>query len=378
MSTIPPSPPPFTWITEPQALLAFIESLRTDHPIALDTEADSLHHYRESVCLIQISHQGQHFLVDPLNSFSLNELWPALGRHTWILHGADFDLRMLRRAGAQEPLSIFDTLIGAQLLGISAMSYGALVTQYCNITLDKRNQKADWSRRPLSNSMLEYAVQDTCFLETIAASMTIQLRDAGRLEWHRQSCNRVLCASRILKDTDPENQWRLSGSALMIPEAQAILKELWLWRENEAEQADQPVFKILHNELLLELAVWAARHKKVPPMGAPGWPRRTQDGRIERMAEAIERGRNAEPIPQLPRGPRPVHNREMELRIEKLRVHREQIAAELKLDATLLASKSILLDIARDPVEAPDRLIAELRWCPWQWELLKPALVKVV
>ncbi len=90
----------FLWVNTPKALDYFITNLRGYFPIALDTEADSLHHYRESVCLIQVTHAGQHFLIDPLDTFPLAELWPPTSRHTWILHGADFDLRMLRRAGA--------------------------------------------------------------------------------------------------------------------------------------------------------------------------------------------------------------------------------------------------------------------------------------
>jgi hypothetical protein len=92
------------------------------------------------------------------------------------------------------------------------------------------------------------------------------------------------------------------------------------------------------------------------------------------MAEAIVRGRAAPPIPQLPRSPRPVQNRDMEVRFEKLRVHRDKVAAELKIEATILAPKSTLLDISREPETAAERLISEYRWSPWQWELLKPAL----
>ena len=117
----------FLWVNTPQALDTFITNLRGYFPIALDTEADSLHHYRESVCLIQVTHDSRHFLIDPLDDFPLEELWPPTSRHTWILHGADFDLRMLRRAGAPEPQAVFDTMLAAQLLGLKAFGYGALV-----------------------------------------------------------------------------------------------------------------------------------------------------------------------------------------------------------------------------------------------------------
>jgi ribonuclease D len=365
----------FLWVNTPRALDHFITSLRGYFPLALDTEADSLHHYRESVCLIQVTHAEQHFLLDPLGEFPLDELWPPTSRHTWILHGADFDLRMLRRAGAPEPQAVFDTMLAAQLLGMKAFGYGALVEQICGITLDKGSQKADWSRRPLSQAMIEYAVQDTQYLEPIAETLGKQLAEKGRLFWHEQSCARVVATSRIVRETDPENEWRLSGSALLAPEAQAIVRELWYWREREAESVDLPVFKVLHNELLLDLAVWSAQNPRVPPMGAPCWPRRSSPQRSERLAEAIERGRQAPPIPRPPRAERPPRDREAEVRMEKIRVHRDAVAAELGIDPTVLAPKSILQEIARQPETAAPALIAENRWCPWQWELLKPGLV---
>jgi ribonuclease D len=365
----------FLWVNTPRALDHFITSLRGYFPLALDTEADSLHHYRESVCLIQVTHAEQHFLLDPLGEFPLDELWPPTSRHTWILHGADFDLRMLRRAGAPEPQAVFDTMLGAQLLGLKAFGYGALVEQFCGITLDKGSQKADWSRRPLSPAMIEYAVQDTQYLEPIAETLGKQLAEKGRLFWHQQSCARVVAVSQILRESDPENEWRLSGSALLAPEAQAIVRELWYWRKREAESVDLPVFKVLHNELLLDLAVWCAQNQRVPPMGAPCWPRRSSPARSERLAEAVERGRRAPPIPRPPRTERPPRDREAEVRMEKIRIHRDAVAAELGLDPTVLAPKSILQEIARQPETAAPTLIAENRWCSWQWELLKPGLV---
>ncbi len=367
----------FIWVNTPQALDYFITSLRGYFPLALDTEADSLHHYRESVCLIQVTHAEQHFLIDPLDSFPLDELWPPTSRHTWILHGADFDLRMLRRAGAPEPQAVFDTMLAAQLVGEKAFGYGALVERFCGITLNKTSQKADWSRRPLSQMMIDYAVQDTQYLEPIAEALGALLDEKGRRTWHEQSCARVVASSQIVREDDPENDWRISGSALLSPQAQAIVRELWHWREKEAESVDLPVFKVLHNELLLDLAVWCAENPKISPMGAPRWPQRTSPQRAERLIDAIDKGRQAPPVPRLPRAERPPRDKDAEVRMEKLRLHRDAIAADLGLDPTVIAPKSTLQDVARNPDTAPDRLIGENRWCAWQWELLKPSIMQV-
>jgi ribonuclease D len=283
---------------------------------------------------------------------------------------------MLRRAGAPEPQAVFDTMLAAQLIGLKAFGYGALVDQFCGKTLDKKSQKADWSRRPLSREMIDYAVQDTQYLEPLADILGQKLDELGRRGWHEESCARVVATSQVVREPDPENEWRIAGSALLTPEAQAIVKELWHWREKEAESADLPVFKVMHGELLLDLADWCAANPKVPPMGASCWPRRTSPGRGERLIEAIERGRAAPPIPRQPRPERPARDRAAEQRMEKLRMHRDKVADELKLDPTVIAPKSTLHEIARQPETAAAALIAENRWCPWQWELLKPGLAE--
>ena len=367
----------FLWVNTPQALDIFINNLRGYFPIALDTEADSLHHYRESVCLIQVTHDSRHFLIDPLDTFPLDELWPPTSRHTWILHGADFDLRMLRRAGAPEPQAVFDTMLAAQLLGLKAFGYGALVEKFCGITLDKGSQKADWSRRPLSQTMIDYAVQDTEYLEPIAEALGAQLDEKKRREWHEQSCARVVAASQVLREEDPENEWRISGSALMSPQALAIVKELWYWREKEAETVDLPVFKVLHSELLLDLAGWCAEIPVSLPWahraGRNAFPRRALSGSSTPLSGAATRRPFRVPlvgnVRRATRRPRSAW--------KSLRVHRDAVAADLAIDPTVIAPKSILQDIARNLDTAAARLIAENRWCQWQWDLLKPAVAVV-
>jgi len=222
--------------------------------------------------------------------------------------------------------------------------------------------------------MIDYAVQDTQYLEPIAEIMGRQLAEKGRLEWHEQSCARVVAASQFVKETDPDTEWRISGSALFRPEAAAILRELWYWREREAEAADLPVFKVMHNELMLDLAKWCAEHPRVPPMGAPCWPRRSSGPRADRLMAAIDKGRRADPIAPLPRAERPQRDRAAELRMEKVRAYRDKVANELGIDPTVIAPKSTLQDISRDPENAGPALIAESRWCQWQWELVKPGL----
>lgn len=367
----------FLWVDDEETLRQLVALLRPSDPLALDTEADSLHHYKESVSLVQIAQAGLHFLVDPLAKLDLSPLWKKMSSGIWILHGADFDLRMMRRIGAKEPGQVFDTMLGAQILGFSAFGYAALVEHFYGTKLSKKNQKADWSIRPLNRSMLDYAVQDTRYLEGILHEMTQLLYMEGRLEWHEQSCARVVRTSLISREEEPGNEWRLTGSNRLTPQGLAILKSIWHWREQEAEKADLPVFKVMNNDMLLDLAQWASESLKMPPPAFPHWPHRMSHTRNEKLIAAVEEGRTAEPIAKLPSKPRLRHDAKADARMEKLRKGRDEIAEKLKLDASFIASKSTLLEIARDPENGPAKLVAEDRWCPWQAELIKPVITSL-
>ncbi|HSI86430.1 MAG TPA: HRDC domain-containing protein [Candidatus Methylacidiphilales bacterium] len=360
----------YLWIDQPDSLARLVEHLRDDTPIAIDTEADSLHHYRESVCLVQLTQRGEHFLLDPFAKLDLTDLWARLHNTVWVLQGADFDLRMLRRLGAREPAAVFDTMLAGQLLGLPAVGYAALVERYFGIVLCKKNQKADWSRRPLSQSMLEYAMQDTQHLEPLAARQQEDLIAAGRLEWHRQSCARVVRLSLIQRGGD-EDAWRISGSNKLSPGALAVLRRVWEWREGEAERMDRPTFKVYANEALLSLAIWADAHRRLPPYAWAHWPHHMRQGGSTRLATAVEQGREDSPMSRLSSGSRPQPNPAADQRLEKLRVKREEVAAREKLDPSLIAAKSILTTIAHNPDAGATQLIQQDRWCPWQAELME-------
>src|SRR5438132_4867795 len=150
--------------------------------VAIDTEADSLHSYREKLCLLQVSvpasrtdssrgEPGHDYVVDPLANVDLRPLCAALANKETVLHGADFDLRLLRRSLDFAPKRIFDTVIAARLIGIREFSLVALVERYFGIRLTKGSQKANWSRRPLPARMEEYAINDTHYLLPLADSL---------------------------------------------------------------------------------------------------------------------------------------------------------------------------------------------------------------
>jgi ribonuclease D len=172
----------YVYVRERAAMERLIQRISAAERVAVDTEADSLHNYFEKVCLVQLSLGGAHYLVDPLCGLDLNRLLEALADKPLILHGGDYDLRMMRASmGFRARREVFDTMIAAQLLGFEQIGLAALIERYFDITIGKVGQKSDWSRRPLSENQLRYAVNDTRFLERLADRMHGELSARGRL-----------------------------------------------------------------------------------------------------------------------------------------------------------------------------------------------------
>ena len=180
--------------------------------IAIDTEADSLHCYREKLCLVQISIPKYDVIVDPLAVVNLGPLCDALAGREIVFHGADYDLRLLRRNLNFVPREIFDSVIAARMIGIREFSLAALVKRYFDVELAKGSQKANWAQRPLSEKMAEYAINDTRYLLPLAERLEKELESRGRMQWFRQSCQRALEQAAIDRERDTDEAWRISGA----------------------------------------------------------------------------------------------------------------------------------------------------------------------
>ncbi len=340
-------------------LAAVLPALGPYPRIAIDTEADSLHCYFEKLCLIQISVPGHDLLIDPLAGFSLEPLFAALAGKELVIQGADYDLRLLRRVGYAGPAKVFDTMIAARLAGITEFSLAALLKRYFGLEVTKASQKANWARRPLSPQMIDYAIMDTHHLLEIAARLEAELRELGRLIWFEQSCERAILASAIVKDRDPEQAWRITGSKDFRGRGAAVLRALWQWRDAEAQAADRPSFHILHNELLIDAAHRFERGDTVDIDHIKG-------GRRRRFYEAAERAlaMPESEWPKFTRNPRPRPTREEEDRCRDYKNKRDAVATSLKLDPSLIAPKSTIENLAASRDEAAARMM------PWQRELM--------
>ena len=360
-----------------------LEKIARVDRVAVDTEADSLHCYREKLCLLQISlpvrevvagigdagpewrgpNAGREhrfglqrdYVVDPLADVDLEPLCAALERKEIVLHGADFDLRLLRRGLNFSARRIFDTVIAARLLGIREFSLAALVKRYFGVELGKGSQKANWGRRPLSARMIEYAINDTHYLLPLADCLESQLRERDQLDWLRQSCQRAIEQAAVERVRDEDELWRIRGSASLRGQEVAVLRALWQWRENEAEAADRPPFHILQNHELLNAAT-SFVSGSMPDYKHFSSRRRQTFRQAARTAMRL-------PEPEWPVmrrrfGTRP--GRETVRRAEELRRRRDRAAKELDLEPSFIAPRSVIEAIATNETCATTLLV------PWQ------------
>ena len=347
-----------------QKLQEFLPILRSASWVAVDTEADSLHAYPEKVCLIQISTVAGDRLIDPLAEMVLDPVLDALSGHELIMHGADYDLRLLRKHHEFVPSAIFDTMLGARLLGLRQFSLSHLVQTYLGVKLEKGPQKANWAMRPLTERMERYARNDTHYLKPLADQLKGDLESKGRLEWHRESCARLIAESAQHHLPDSDLVWRLRGSHLLGRAGLAVLRELWQWRETEAIASNRPPFFVLSHDSLVAIAAAAAESRPVDPL----LPKHLSERRRCDLAKAIARGLGvrAEDHPKILR---PVGRRPSEIqrrRFLELQNRRDHRAAELEIDPTLIASRASLSELAHDwDVHSQDLM-------KWQKQLLSP------
>jgi ribonuclease D len=322
----------------------FLPKLKSAEWVALDTEADSLHAYPEKLCLLQISIPGSDRLVDPLSGIDLKPIWPVLQEHELIMHGADYDLRLLRKNHGFVPSRIFDTMLASRLLGDREFGLTNLVSKYLNVTLDKGAQKADWARRPLTQRMEEYARNDTRYLKPLRDLLFYQLKEKHRLKWLEECCQRLIKDCAAPSTPDPETVWRVKGSHMLSRAGLAVLREIWHWRETEAVRANKPPYFVLSHETLVDIAHAVSEERSF------ALPRHFSSRRADALHHAISIAQTLPPQ-QHPHPLRSMPRRQTEEErkaFERLQKHRDKEAAELGIDATLISSRATLLLLAQD------------------------------
>ncbi|CAG1006504.1 partial Ribonuclease D, partial [Burkholderiales bacterium] len=278
-------------ITTPEGVRRLADRLSREPRLACDLEADSMHHYQEKVCLIQFAVPGLAAIVDPLAVADLAPLAPLFADPAIrkVFHGADYDIRSLHRDFGIEVNNLFDTMIACQFLGEREFGLAAVLKKRFGVELDKQYQRADWSRRPLTAGMIEYAVKDTTLLIELAGQLEGELRAKGRLGWVSEECA-LLARVRVAQRPDDVPLFlRFKGALRMSPRSLAVLEEILRFRDRRARQMDVPPFKVLGTETVRELAEKRPR-SAAEFAGITGFTERVIERCGEEILRAVERG----------------------------------------------------------------------------------------
>lgn len=351
-------------ITSADQLKETVAELRTHEIIACDLEADSMHHYREQVCLLQISTKEKNYIVDPLLCPDFSPLVPIFADPSIvkIFHGADYDVRMLHRGFGIEIVNLFDTMIACQFLGEPAVGLAAVLKKRFSVELDKKYQQADWSRRPLPPEMLDYAAKDTSLLIPLYKELTAELTAKGRLAWVLEECA-LLSQVRSPERSNEPLSARFKGAARMRLGTCGILEGVLRFRDEAARKRDLPPFKIIGNEAVREIA--ERNPSSVADFnGISGFSPKLVERYGKAVLQAVRAGRT------LPKDALPVFEPRKRIertilqdeRLKRLKVWRTAKAAELGMEAGILVNNALLETLSEAVPASPAGLQGLKRW----------------
>ncbi len=363
-------PPSYLLLDQPGSLGPLLAALEKVDEVALDTEADNMYHYKTRVCLLQFLVDGEVYLVDVLApGLDLGPLWSALARKHLVMHGSDFDLRLLHDLCRFSPHSLFDTMLAAQLLGLQRIGLASLLEQHFGVALDKDGQKANWSKRPITPKLLNYAALDVWHLPALRDILRRDLKKLGRLDWLEQQCRAQLASGATGFSPATENDWRIGRSERLRGPGLSVLHAVWHWREAQAQRLDTPPFKVCGNTLLLKIAETAESGASESAILADVHLGKRHDRIFPSLAAAVRAGlaRDPKSLPRRPgRDPSHISLTQAEIELQdRIRGDRDRVAKALAIEATLIANRSQLAQIARAPRKLGEILL------PWQAALLR-------
>jgi ribonuclease D len=369
-------PPPIL-ADSPAAFEEMIAALRGQPLLALDTESDSLYRYFFKVGLIQISTPATDYLVDPLRLPDLTPLGDIMADPTVekVFHAAENDILMLKRDFSFRFANVFDTMLAARILGWKQVSLAALLAQHFGVALDKRAQLTDWGHRPLDAPQLSYARLDTHYLVPLRDLLIAELRQRRRWREAQDAFTGLPQVTYVEKPFDPDGFWRIKGARDLRGSELAILRRLYLWRDEQARRLDRPPFKVLGDDRLVELSQRQPARLADLPLN----PRQVElFGRG--LLGAIAAGRT-DPMPSPPARQSNGNGRptpEALARFDQLRAWRVRRAADRAVDADLILNNEALMTIARAAPATLEALAALGVMSAWNMEEYGPDLLRVL
>jgi ribonuclease D len=358
----------------------FLTEISNVKELALDTEGASFHRFLDRIYLLQISTREESAIIDPLPIGSPAKLGQLLESKSVevVFHDADYDLRLLHQDYGWHATNIFDTRVASQLLGIKSFGLAALLEQYFQVKLDKKHQRADWSMRPLTADMLAYAAEDTRYLLQLKDLMKGELKNRGRMHWAEEEFAR-LEGTRWDAEDSMEGFLRIKGARDLSRRELAVLREVANWRNTVAAQLDRATFRVMGNEVLLEIARRAP--KSTSELGAiKGMPKGMMDRAGAEIVAAIGRGMSAPEadLPKFPKGQRWNKDRDFDDKVNRLKAVRDAAATRLGLDPGVLCSRERLENVARSGAKTVEDLVAVPDLRRWQIEEMGEGFVRAL
>ncbi|MHB8466701.1 MAG: ribonuclease D [Acidimicrobiales bacterium] len=333
-----------------EGLRVLVDELGDVDELAFDTEFHRERTYFPQLALLQIAWAGGIALIDPMH-LDLAPLAPIFTSDASVIaHAAGQDLEVLDRACGCVPTKLFDTQVAAGFLGFSTPSLSTLADRMLHVHLPKGDRLTDWRQRPLSRAQLDYAAADVAHLIALADLIRAQLTAAGRLEWAVQECDAMHASARAQQDPDTA-WWKIKEVRHLRGRSRGVAQEVAAWRERTAAELDRPVRTVLPDLGILAVA-------SHPPTSADELRgMRGLEGRVPKgdaavaMIAAVARGYalapellRVPPSDEVERGLRPAAN--------LVSAWVGQLARDLRIDATLLATRSDLHAFMRGDPEA--------------------------
>jgi len=334
--------------------------------VAVDTESNSLHAYREQVCLIQFSIPENDYLVDPLALDDLSPLAPvfASAEIEKIFHAADYDLMVLQRDFDFTCGKLFDTMWAGRILGWDHVGLADILREHFAVNVNKKYQRHDWGRRPVNSKALTYARMDTHYLLALRDLQHAQLEETGRWEEAQEIFEYLRTNAPEPPDPDPKTDfWRLKGLHGLNVREKRVLYRLHLWRERTAQQMDRPPFKVISRRRLINLAhIHPRSYKGLRAAGLTKY-------QTKRFGKGILRALHAKAQSLPPMSPEePPPPPEVQDRYDALRAWRKDVARARGVDSDVILPNATLWALAWDPPETQDDLLDAPGIGPWRKE----------
>lgn len=369
--------PPPQWIANPGALRRMVQDLSRCDRVAVDTESNGLHAYQEQVCLIQFSTGSVDYLVDPLALEDLSALGPIFSEPSRqiIFHAAEYDILCLKRDFGFRFIKLFDTMVAARILGKKELGLAGMLLREFDVKLDKRYQRSNWARRPLPDVMQSYARLDSHYLIALCDKLTAELAEHDLLALAEEDFHRLANLPAAPLDNGKPNCWKLASPRDLNPQQAALLQALCQFRDQQARYANLPVFRILSDDVLLELAQTAPASLE-ELADVKGMTASTFDRYGLGLLETIEQGRNARPVfpPRNPPRPSAAYLR----RHERLRRWRKEAGQAMQVESDVILPRDLMEVLCASEVHTPEELCEVMSDFPWRYERFGDQILNVL